>query len=172
MLKRKQAKMHIMKKYVYSLLTLLALAGLSSFMVLNSNGKAEQNAINWLTIEEAQELSKKEPRKVIMDVYTDWCGWCKKMDKTTFSDEKVVAYVNKNFYAVKLNAESKEKINFKGQEFTGAELARALRVSGYPTVVFFDETFSRFQPLSGFRQAEEFQKILEAFNEAETQAGK
>lgn len=163
-----------MKKYAYSFVVFFALAMLSSFTMGDGDGNKEnENAsINWLTLEEAQKLSEKEPRKVIMDVYTDWCGWCKKMDKTTFSDEAVVDYVNKNFYAVKLNAEGNEKINFKGQEFTNAELARALQVSGYPTIVFFDEDFSRFQPLSGFRKADEFHKILKMFNEPEAEAGK
>ncbi|MEQ9442855.1 MAG: thioredoxin family protein [Cyclobacteriaceae bacterium] len=127
----------------------------------------DEKKINWLTIEEAQELSKDNPRKVIMDVYTDWCGWCKKMDKTTFSDEKVVEYVNEHFYAVKLKADSNDKVNFKGQEFTNAEFARALRVTGYPTVVFFDEALARITPVSGFRPAEDFLKLLEAFNQAE-----
>ena len=128
----------------------------------------DDKKINWLTIEEAQELSKENPKKVIMDVYTDWCGWCKKMDKTTFADEKVVDYVNENFYAVKLKADSNDKVSFKGQEFSKGELARALRVTGYTTIVFFDESFARFQPVSGFRPAEDFLKLLEAFNQAET----
>ena len=127
----------------------------------------ESKEINWVTIEEAQELTKQEPRKVIMDVYTDWCGWCKKMDKTTFSDEEVVDYVNENFYAVKFNAEEKKNFSFKGQEFTNPEFTRALRVSGYPTVVFFSEDFSKFQPVSGFKQADDFLKMLESFNQAE-----
>lgn len=127
--------------------------------------------IKWVTIEEAQELSKEKPKKIIMDVYTDWCGWCKKMDKTTFSDEKVVDYVNKNFYAVKFNAEANKTFDFKGQEFTNPQFTKALRVSGYPTVVFFAEDFSKFQPVSGYRQADEFLKMLETFNQAEP-AGK
>jgi len=124
------------------------------------------NEINWVSIEKAQELSEKEPRKIIMDVYTDWCGWCKKMDKTTFADEKVVEYVNENFYAVKFNAEAKNTFTFKGQEFTNPEFTRALRVSGYPTVVFFAEDFSKFQPVSGYRQAGEFLEMLRTFKEA------
>ena len=56
--------------------------------------------IKWLTIEQAAERMKKEPRKIVIDVYTDWCGWCKKMDKNTFTDPKVVALVNKDYYAV------------------------------------------------------------------------
>ena len=123
--------------------------------------------IEWLTIEEAQQRSEKEPRKVIMDVYTDWCGWCKKMDKTTFANEKVAQYVNENFYAVKLKADSKEKVSFKGKEFSKGELAQAFRVSGYPTVVFFDKSFTKFQPVSGYRGADDFLALLEQFNQAE-----
>ena len=159
-----------MKKYAYSLIILLTMGSLSSFVLSEEKPDKEVEKIKWVTLEEAQKLTEKEPRKIIMDVYTDWCGWCKRMDQTTFADEKVVDYVNKNFYAVKLNAESPEKIHFKGKEVSNIEVARALRVSGYPTVVFFDETFSQYQPLSGYRQADEFRKILEMFNEAE--AGK
>ena len=122
--------------------------------------------INWLTIEEAQELGKDDPRKVFIDVYTDWCGWCKRMDASTFSDEEVVNYVNENYYAVKLNAESSNKISFNGIELTEQELAKAFRVSGYPTIVFIDETFQKITPLPGYRKADEFKDILVQFNKA------
>lgn len=147
--------------------------GLTSFTGPEDTQKPEnqksETTINWLTIEEAQELAKKEPRKVFIDVYTDWCGWCKKMDKVTFSDEEVVEYANKHFYAVKLKADSDKKVMFHDKEVTQAELARALRVSGYPTIVFFDETFSKFQPVSGFRQANEFKKMLMQVNGEEVE---
>ncbi len=161
-----------MKKYISGLTLALAI-------ILSSLAQAQQSdnakaSIQWLTLEEAQQLSEKEPRKIIMDVYTDWCGWCKKMDKTTFADKSVVDYVNKNFYAVKLKADSNDKVTFKGQEFTNGQFAQALRVTGYPTIVFWDKNFSNFQPVSGYRQAEEFRKILEMFHnaEAEPKAGK
>lgn len=140
----------------------------ASFVLIpKEDAKKAAEGINWVTIEEAQELTKQEPRKIIMDVYTDWCGWCKKMDKTTFSDKEVVEYVNQNFYAVKFNAEADKKFTFKGQEFTNPEFTRALRVRGYPSVVFFSEDFSKFQPVSGYRKADEFLKMLETFNQAE-----
>src|SRR4249919_2233805 len=58
--------------------------------------------VNWMSIDDVQVAMKKQPRKVWIDVYTDWCGWCKRMDKTTFSDPNVIRYMNKHFYAVKL----------------------------------------------------------------------
>ena len=152
-----------MKKYLLSIATVASILLLTSFVV----PPAETETINWLTIEEAQALSEKEPRKVIMDVYTDWCGWCKKMDKTTFADEKVAQYVNENFYAVKLKADSRDEVTFKGKEFTKGELAQAFQVTGYPTIVFFDKSFSKFQPVSGYRGADEFLDLLKQFDSAE-----
>ena len=69
-----------------------------------------QGQINWVSWEEAVELNQREPRKIVVDVYTEWCGWCKKMDKATFQNEQVAAYVNENYYAIKFDAEQKEEI--------------------------------------------------------------
>ena len=158
-------KSSLMKKYVYSAATVVVLAIITSFT--HPLVKVEKEGIQWLTIEEAQALAEKAPRKVIMDVYTDWCGWCKKMDKTTFADEEVAKYVNENFYAVKLKADSNDKVTFKGKEFAKGELAQAFRVTGYPTIVFFDETFSKFQPVSGYRGADDFLDLLQQFDAAQ-----
>ena len=65
-------------------------------------------AIRWLSFEEAVALHAVEPKKLFIDVYTDWCGWCKRMDKTTFVDSAVASELGGHFYAVKLNAERKE----------------------------------------------------------------
>ncbi len=145
------------------------IAVLSLFLALTAfvPPRPAAESINWLTIEEAEALSEKEPRKILMDVYTDWCGWCKKMDKTTFANQKVAKYVNENFYAVKLKADSKDKVTFKGKEYSKGELAQAFRVTGYPTIVFFDQSFSKFQPVSGYRGANDFLALLEQFNDAQ-----
>jgi thioredoxin-related protein len=154
-----------MNKFILSLGALLIFILSTSFSEPPGDKKVSEG-INWVTIEEAQELTQKEPRKIVMDVYTDWCGWCKKMDKTTFADEKVVEYVNEHFYAVKFNAEADKTFNFKGQEFTNPEFTRAIQVRGFPTMVFFAEDFSKFQPVSGYRKAEEFLEMLKTFKEA------
>ncbi|MGV3585410.1 MAG: thioredoxin family protein, partial [Adhaeribacter sp.] len=93
--------------------SLRAFTGLLCLILLlgSFTGKpAKKGKINWLSLEEAAVLNKKEPRKMVIDVYTDWCGWCRKMDQSTFSDPEVADYVNKNFYAVKLDAEGKKPI--------------------------------------------------------------
>ncbi len=131
-----------------------------------ANGdKPSAAGINWLTIEEAQEMGKKQPRSVFVDVYTDWCGWCKKMDKSTFQNAEVIKYVNDNYYAVKLNAESNETVTFNGVQLTKRELARAFRVTGYPTFVLIDETFQQITPVPGYKQAAEFKNVLKQFDQ-------
>lgn len=135
--------------------------------------KTTESRINWLTFEEAIERNKKKPKKILVDVYTDWCGWCKVMDKQTFSDPIIVDYVNQHYYAVKLNAEGNKPITFKGKvyEFVpsgnrgyhqlAAELLQG-RLS-YPTVVFLDEKMDLLQPIPGFRNPPEMDMILKYF---------
>lgn len=159
-------------KYINGFTLALILAFLSLTGFVANNGKSnkkdqESKKINWVSIEEAEKLTMEKPKKIFVDVYTDWCGWCKRMDATTFTDEAVVDYVNEHYYAVKLNAESKEAISLKGMNTNGIELARSFRVTAYPTIVFIDEAFERVTPLPGYRKPAEFHDILKQFNESE-----
>jgi len=130
--------------------------------------------VKWYTFEEAIELNKKEPRKIMVDVYTDWCGWCKVMDRNTFSDSIVGGYLNLKYYPVKLNAEQKEDImfhevtyRFVGQGMRGYhELAAALlnNQMSYPAIVFIDEnTLENIQIIhvqKGYVQSGQFNEII------------
>src|SRR5690606_1335275 len=74
--------------------------------------------VNWLTLEQADSELKKSPNKpVFIGFYTDWCGWCKKMDLSTFKDPEVVKYLNENYINVKFDAESKEEVKFRGKSY-------------------------------------------------------
>lgn len=134
-----------------------------------------EGAVKWMTFEEAVEKSKSEKRKIFIDVYTDWCGWCKVMDKETFSEPEVAKILNEKFYPVKFNAEQRENVEFNGTTFkfvpSGGkgyhELAAALLNNklSYPTVVFLNEEFAMIQPLPGFQKPEEFHKIIQFIGE-------
>lgn len=127
--------------------------------------------IKWLTIEQAAERMKKEPRKILIDVYTDWCGWCKKMDKETFTDPQVAALVNQHFYAVKFDAEGTEPVTFKSHtfvykpEYKAHELAVALMNGqmSYPTTVYLDEKLDMLSPVPGYLDAKSMTQILTYF---------
>lgn len=130
-----------------------------------------QEDINWMSWDEAHEANKKSPKKIFIDIYTEWCGWCKKMDKSTFKDPAVVKELNANFYAVKLDAEQKETINFNGNDFVFVsggrkgvhQLAYALLDGrlGYPAFVMLDEGFARIMLSPGYKKPAELIKELE-----------
>ena len=130
---------------------------------LNEGTNADE--IQWVTLDELQELNKKEPRKVFIDIYATWCGPCKLMDKKTFTDPDIVQYVNENYYAVKLNGEGKKKVNLFGKTMTEAELAYAFQIRGYPSTVFMTEELQPYQPVAGYIPAKEFLSMLKHFNE-------
>ena len=96
-------------------------------MLLTATATFAQEKIHWMTIEQAEAANKVEPKKLLIDVYTSWCGWCKKMDQTTFQNPVIVKYINENYYPVKFNAEQKDSVHFLGETFKYVEQGR----SGY-----------------------------------------
>ncbi|KAA0990798.1 thioredoxin family protein [Dyadobacter aurulentus] len=148
----------------------LALTGFRSDSVTRS-----EDQIHWLTIEEAFEKVKKEPKKVMIDLYTDWCGWCKVMDRETFKNKAVVAYVNAKYYAVKLDAEQRKTIVLGDKKFEflpqGAKginqiaLALTNNQPSFPTTVFLDDQFNMIQPLAGYLKPKEFHEVITFFGE-------
>ena len=134
------------------------------FLLLGINSYSQEyNFINWYSFEEAVSLTEKNPKMVIVDVYTDWCGWCKKMDKETFTDSRVISYINENFYAVKINAENnKKKFDFRGQEYSEQTMAQAMRVSSFPNFVIMDAAMENITQLPGYREPGDFLNALTA----------
>jgi len=155
-----------MKRFTaYSLILIILL-------VLSPKIKAQDAPkITWYSIEEAVELNKKKKKKFFVDVFTEWCGWCKKMDASTFIDPVIVKYMNEHYYAVKFDAESKEPISINGQEYVNTnpatkrsthQLAVAL-LNGklsYPSFVFLDEEVKLITVLPGFNPPEKLEPVL------------
>ena len=133
--------------------------------------------INWMSWDEAVAANQKEPRLIFVDTYTDWCGWCKRMDQTTFKHPAIVKYMNEHYYAVKLDAEMKDTILFNGHMFVNQNpdakrgthtLAASLldNKMSYPSFVFLNEQFQRLQIVPGYQQPKQFEIYMRYFNEA------
>ncbi len=129
--------------------------------------------IRWMSMNEALAAQKKEPRKIFMDVYTTWCGPCKLLDKNTFSNKKVIDFINKNFYAVKFNAEGTEEITFQDFTYTNPNyqegrkgrnathfFADALKLRGYPSLVFFKDNGQLIQAIPGYKTPQQLEIYL------------
>ncbi|MFW6225023.1 MAG: thioredoxin family protein [Bacteroidota bacterium] len=133
--------------------------------------ETEEEKVKWYSIQEALELHKENPKKIFIDIYTDWCGWCKKMDATTFSNPVIAEYLNTYFYPVKFNAESKESLTIGDKTFVNKgegsrpthEFAIAL-LNGqmsYPAFAFLDENLKPLiSPLKGYQSAYNVEPIL------------
>jgi thioredoxin-related protein len=160
-----------MKKII--VVTLLFISTLSVFSQATTTTEAQ--TVKWYTIQEAEKLMKQSPRPLFVDAYTDWCGWCKKMDKETFTNPVISDLLNSKFYPVKFDAEGKESISFLGQTFindgkagNAHQLAVALLQGqlSYPTVVFLtvqkDGKFA-VSPVPGFKQPKEMETLLSFF---------
>lgn len=143
--------------------------------IQNSTVIGSASKVQWVTFEEAIELSKTEPRKIMVDLYTEWCGWCKRMDHDTFEDEDIANYLNAYYYNVRFDAEYKEDIIFNGKTYKfikngrrgyhelAAELANG-RLS-FPTTVFLDEKQRLIQPIPGYKDRFLFEQIITYFGQ-------
>ena len=172
--------MNVSKKYRtlgFLLILLLSVMLGSAFVTSKAQviNQESTSTVNWMTFEEAVEQSKIERRKIFIDVYTDWCGWCKVMDRKTFSEASIAAYLNEKYYPVKFDAEQEDEVSFNDHTFKFVpngrrgyhELAVTLLQGklSYPTVVFLDEDFNMIQPLPGYREPKDFHPILQYFGE-------
>ncbi len=155
-----------MKNIRIHLLFMLVIGLFASFIsITHSTEKSIEEKIKWVKLEELAELQTKEQRPIMIDMYTDWCGYCKLMDRNTFSKEKVVSYINKNFYAVKFNAESTHTHKFFNQKFASTgkthTFTRAyLRSGGYPTIIYFDSKGNKVGEKAGYKPAKTLLKEL------------
>lgn len=147
------------------------------FIITSFTIYSQDKKITWLSFEEAIALNEQNPKKIIVDVYTDWCGWCKRMDANTFTNPTIVKYIEDNYYAVKLNAERKDTIVLGSQMFVNEnttskrgphQLAVAL-LNGkmtYPTLVYLDENSELMHPpIAGYQDPESLEKIIRYFGE-------
>ena len=154
-----------MKRLLVVLMTLLCVAA------------SAQEKIQWMDFEEAVAAAQASPKKIFVDVYTDWCGWCKRMDQTTFQDPAVVKYMNENFYAVKFDAERTDTVRFQGYDFVSGpsqfgrkgthQLAAAMLQNklSYPSYVIFNEALKEIQVIPGYQEVKNFLPILHFFAE-------
>ena len=156
-----------MQKFTVCLLLMLAVMVVSSFEL------KPKEKVNWISFAELERAYAANPKPILVDLYTSWCGWCKEMDRTTYSHAKVAAYINEHYYAVKYDAESKDSVAFNRIKYgfnTGAktnDLALYLSFGqrSYPNTIFLENINARPAPLSGYMKPAEIEAPLRYFVE-------
>lgn len=134
-----------------------------------------KDLVEWMTLTEALEKQKTQPKKIFIDIYTDWCGWCKVMSKNTFSHQQIAGYINQYFYPVRFDAEGSDTINYLGKQYVNKgsgrrpthELAYVLTNNrpSYPTITYLDEKGNLIQALPGYMDVKKIEPFLVYFNE-------
>ncbi|MDC8003026.1 thioredoxin fold domain-containing protein [Aureisphaera galaxeae] len=136
-----------------------------------------QKKINWMSMDEALAAQAKKPKKIFIDMYTNWCGPCKMLDRDTFSNQDVVNYINQNFYAVKFNAEGNETVSYQSRAYTNPgynpakamrrnsqhQFARYMGVRAYPTVLFLDEQGNLINRVQSYKKPQQMELYLKLF---------
>jgi thioredoxin-related protein len=152
------------------------LYAISAFILIFSCGEKPVDKpakLKWMTLQEAELAMKTEKRPILIDLYTDWCGWCKVMDKKTYSNQSVIVYLQEKFYPVKLDAETKETIKWNnksyhlGSDNRTNDFAFYLTYGrlSYPTTVIIPTDDSGPQPVPGYHEPKEFELIVRYFGD-------
>lgn len=156
----------MMRKRVLIPVLLLSFGALAlSWKVMTPKGLAasdnsKSTKMEWVTFDKGMELAKKKNRMLVIDFYTDWCHYCKVMDKDTFGNTDVIAYARENVIMAKLNAETDEKFRFRQASYSGRQLAMMFGVTGFPTTVFMSPEGELITSVSGVIAAQDFILIL------------
>ena len=159
----------MMKNFIFSFTIVIA-------SLFSCNAQTNEHAgqkIKWMTFSQAIAANQQNPRKIFIDIYTGWCGWCKRMDATTFMEDTEANYMNEKFYAVKLDAEMKDSVVYNGYVFKYQPEQRAneLAISllqgkmSYPTFVIMDEKVNLLSPVPGYQTVPQIMPILKYFGD-------
>lgn len=132
---------------------------------------AHAGEMRWQGWDAGLASAKANKRYVLVDVYTDWCGWCKRMDKDVYARDDVSAYLDKHFVSVKLNAESNQAMSYQGEARTARGVASGFRVNSYPTTIFLTPHGEHLTNVPGYVPADRFLLLLRYIGDGHMEKG-
>ena len=145
----------------------------SFFLLILSGCKQAPEEIVWLNVKDAEKEKNDEKKHYFVDVYTEWCGWCKVMDRETFSQKEVIDFMNKNFHNIKFDAEQRETVVFNNKTYmwvnSGRNGINMLAMDllntelSYPSYVILDENKKPVEVLKGYMEVSPFLQSLKKY---------
>lgn len=134
-------------------------------VALTGQAADDPSGIKWASLEEAQAEAAETGKKVLIFGYADWCTYCMKMRKETYTDEKVRKAIYGDFIPVQLNGEAETEVTFNEETYKSWELGRYLRLTSFPTHYFIDSDGTILGAQPGFLPAEIFEPLLRYIGE-------
>jgi len=119
-----------------------------------------QASVEWRGWDAGLEEARRLNRPILVDVYTQWCGWCKRMDRDVYSRPDVRDYLASKFVTIKIDAEAKTPAHYEGHDHTSRSLAALFRVTGYPTTLFLRPDGKHLVNVPGYVEADSFMHLL------------
>ena len=146
-----------MKKTLSHILSSILITLILSSTTLISG---EKTSLQWKNFNDGIAQAKKTNKKILLDVYTDWCGWCKKMDEEVYTNKDIASYLADRYIVVKLDAESESKLNYDDKTMSEMQLAQGFGVTGYPTTIFMKANGDAITLVAGYIPAETFIEVI------------
>lgn len=137
----------------------------------------ESSSLNWIGVEQIEEKMKEQERPILISLYTDWCGWCKKMDKKVYTNPALISYVKDNFYTVKFNGEYKGPVRFQGKLYSYRADLRVHELAifltrgevGFPATVFMKNWEDQPAPVVGYLEVSDIELLAKFYAEGKGQ---
>jgi len=147
------------------------LLALCLFVAPAPAGAAAASGLAWKAWDQGLDEAKASGRPVIVDVYTDWCGWCRRMEAQVYAKPEIRDYLREKFVLVKLDAEAADAARYEGKAFTSRSLAARFGVSGYPTTIFLRPGGEHLVSVPGYVAADRFLLVLRYIGEGHMDRG-
>ena len=144
---------------------------IAALLLAGTAHAAGAGSIRWQGWDSGLRTAVKTQRPVLVDVYTDWCGWCRRMERDVYSRDDVRDYVSRRFVTVKLDAEAGDEASYEGKIYTSRSLAGRFRVTGYPTTLFLRANGEHLVNVPGYVPADRFLLLLRYIGEGAMDRG-
>jgi thioredoxin-related protein len=142
-------------------------------LIMSSSLFSQINSVKWHNLDQLDILQAKKPRKVIIEIYSKDCEWCKKFESEVLTNPVINSYINQYYYMVKVDVFDKSSLRFKNKELLStngfnpltAEYLKNNTPLSFPTQLFFDEQLNFLNFLKGYNTAPNFEMAITYFGE-------